>query len=256
MVQHLFLPKLNYHDFAYARLNDSSACSSPTDWVLEDCKYYDSDITRYQHTIGNQLEFIKGKRILDIGCNVGILSLLCLHNGATHVTGIDVRDKELEVSRELCSFAGYENFDFQFLNIYDLDKLKELCDNVDTVLLSGVFYHINNHVQLIETIANSSSKHLIVESQIWLENPSIPSIFWRMENTGDTYHGMEQDNQIKTIVVGVPNRNFIEKILMFYNYKVLYNREFEFLKNDGLMRHSCVITGTKEYQNYDNPVKK
>lgn len=253
-MEYNFLPKLNYHDFAWARSSDN--CYSKNEWQLSDCQYSKSDLIRYQHIIGNHIDLIKGKRILDIGCNVGVLSLFCLHNGASHVIGIDVRNKELEIANEVCSFAGYDNFDFQFLNIYELDKLKELCDQVDTILMSGVFYHINHHVQLIETLGSSTAENLIIESQIWLENPSIPSLFWRLEHTGNPHHGMEKDNQIKTIVVGVPNRNFVEKMIMYGEYKVTYNKQFDYLKEDGLLRHTCVIVGTKKYSNYINPIRK
>jgi SAM-dependent methyltransferase len=249
-----FLPILNYHDFAWSRFTDQ--CNSSDEWKLNECHYSKSDLVRYQHVIGNQLDLIKGKRILDIGCSTGVFSLFCLHNGASHVIGIDVRNKELEVAKEVCTFAGYDNFDFRFLNIYELDELKKVCDTVDTILMSGVFYHVNHHVPLIETISSSSAKNLIIESQIWLENPSIPSLFWRLEHTGDTHHGMEKDNQIKTIVVGVPNRNFVEKMIMYGEYKVIYNEQFDYLKDDGLMRHTCVLAGTKNYTNYINPIRK
>lgn len=249
-----FLPKLNYLNYAWEKSDNPNITKNS--WLLSEASYSRADLNRYKHIVYENLDFIKDKKILDIGCSVGVLSLICLHNHCEHVTGIDVRDIQLSIAKDTCEFAGYNNHTFKFLNIHELDQLKDECDKVDTILMSGVFYHVNHHALLMETISKSNAQNIIIESQVFLDCPSMPALFWRLENSGDIHHGMERDNSIKNIAVGVPNRNFIEKMLMLCGYKVTYNEQFDYLKNDGLTRHTCVIAGIKNQSNYQNPLFK
>ena len=128
-----------------------------------------------------------------------VLSMFCLYNGAKNITGIDIRDKELLVASQLCNTMGYKNHQFINLNLHNYEKLTELCNQVDTVLLSGVFYHLNDHVQVMEAISKSKAKNLIIESQVQLSCPDIPSVFWRLEHTSDSHHAMDLDGKSKTL---------------------------------------------------------
>lgn len=53
----------------------------------------------------NELEIlnnlVKGKTVLDIGCNKGYASILAVKHGATKVTSTDVVDSELEFFRHV-----------------------------------------------------------------------------------------------------------------------------------------------------------
>ncbi|HEU0030813.1 MAG TPA: class I SAM-dependent methyltransferase [Kofleriaceae bacterium] len=65
---------------------------------------------------------VRGKRVLDIGCNSGAYSLWAKRHGAREVIGIDIQDKRLEQARQL---ARHEGLDITFANrsLYDVGAL-------------------------------------------------------------------------------------------------------------------------------------
>jgi serine/threonine protein kinase len=54
------------------------------------------------------LPYLPDARILDLGCNMGMLSLHCLLGGASQVTGVDRESDIVECATQLASIAGKE----------------------------------------------------------------------------------------------------------------------------------------------------
>ena len=81
----------------------------------------DSRLSRYK------LPSFKGKTVLDIGCNLGMMMREAHNKKALRVVGIDWPDM-VEVSRELAIMDGYFNLDFVGADIKKLgpDPIKEL----------------------------------------------------------------------------------------------------------------------------------
>lgn len=239
-----FLPDPSLTLYAYHKLKNPLLTWE--DFDKSNRSYNDDDILRFKHIIENNKKYITNKNVLEIGCHLGYLSLYCLHNGAKFVKGTNVRTKELEISREICNIGGYKNYEFIHSNLYNLAELKELCDWADTILLSGVLYHIHNHIQLIQTIASSSSKNIIVESAIINDSNKMPALFWRLEDSSVSSQGMELDEKNKMIPVGIPNRSFLERMLDINGYKINYNKQFDLVPQDeGRVRITVVLSGEK-----------
>lgn len=51
---------------------------------------------------------LRGKRVLDVGCNSGAYCLWAKRRGAAEVVGVDIDDKRLEQGRELARHEGYD----------------------------------------------------------------------------------------------------------------------------------------------------
>lgn len=241
-----WLPDKRYYEYAYHKFfNPKVTYNTWNSW--DEWHYPEKDLIRFKHIIGDQLDHIQNKRVLDVACHLGYLSLFCLHNNASYVTGTNVRDRELEIADEVGKIAGYNNLEFINSNIYHTEEFLKLCNSHDTILLSGIIYHINNHYQVLKTIADSSAQTVIIETDLHkaINLGSNPIINWIVEETGLWSEGFEE-NQTTTFV-GVPNRQWIEQSLLQLNFTILYNKKFEFIDNNRISRDRCVIVGQKNF---------
>lgn len=211
-------------------------------WDGWDYPYYDT--VWLSHLIGNQLAHLKNKRVLDIGCGLGFISLFCLHNAASYVTGIDVRDDLLDLSRELNTLAGYSNCDFQNINVNQHSLILNLCNNHDTVMLAGILPVISDHYGLLRLIAESTAHTVIIDSKPFnIFGNTYPLVEWRNLQTSDAF-GPYQHTRSK-LFVGTPNQKWIETALIDLGFKLNYNQIFDFHNEDGTMNSHCVLVGTK-----------
>ena len=240
----IWLPDKKYYEYAYHKFfNPEVNYANWTPW--DEWNYPERDLLRFDHIIRQQVAHIQNKTVLDVACHLGYLSLFCLHNGAKQVTGTNVRDKELSIAKEISQLAGYTNCEFLNSNIYNLEKFYKLCNAHETVLLSGILYHVNNHYQLLKTIADSSAQTLILESSIQhaIDLAEYPIINWRMENTDISTSGFEDDQSIT--FVGIPNHKWIEQALRQLGFKLTYNEIIEYNDPSGRRTKRCILVGQK-----------
>lgn len=100
---------------------------------------------------------LRGRRVLDIGCNAGLHSFNAYWRGASAVTGIDMEQERIDQARMLTDlFKGLgrrtENISFKRASITEnLDHLND----VDTVLACCVLYHVGPVNELKQAIRNS-----------------------------------------------------------------------------------------------------
>ena len=239
-----WLPDKKYYEYAYHKFfNPEVNYANWTPW--DEWNYPERDLLRFDHIIRQQVAHIQNKTVLDVACHLGYLSLFCLHNGAKQVTGTNVRDKELSIAKEISQLAGYTNCEFLNSNIYNLEEFYKLCNAHETVLLSGILYHVNNHYQLLKTIADSSAQTLILESSIQhaIDLAEYPIINWRMENTDISTSGFEDDQSIT--FVGIPNHKWIEQALRQLDFKLTYNEIIEYNDPSGRRTKRCILVGQK-----------
>jgi tRNA (mo5U34)-methyltransferase len=93
-------------------------------------------------------ESLKGKTVLDIGCNAGFYAMEMKRRGADRVLGLDSRDEYLAQAR----FAAEVNdldVEFRNLSVYDVGKLGE---TFDLVIFMGVLYHLRHPLLALDLI--------------------------------------------------------------------------------------------------------
>ena len=100
------------------------------------------------------LEFLKkcninitGKKVLDVGCGVGTLSLFFAQQKARFVVGVDVSNRAISIADQARLSLGYKNV------IFRNSELKSTIGTFDIVLCSEVIEHIPNDLAFLETIA-------------------------------------------------------------------------------------------------------
>ena len=121
-----------------------------------------------------EISLVKGKKILDIGTGSGILGIIALKNGASHVVAIDI-DKLSIKCAEINAFLNKVNMDIRQGNLFDPIKKNELFDliiaNLPT-LPTPPKEKFNNYTQNIINAGFNGRKYLnplINQSSIYLK---------------------------------------------------------------------------------------
>jgi len=94
---------------------------------------------------------LAGKKVLDIGCWTGGMSLLLYAMGEPHITVIEEVFKYAETVRYLKYAFGLKNMSVIPKSLYDVELAK---GSYDLVNLSGVLYHITDIVVALKMITN------------------------------------------------------------------------------------------------------
>jgi SAM-dependent methyltransferase len=109
---------------------------------------------------------LKGKRVLDLGCNAGFFSLKAIEAGCDFVLGIDGRQMHVDQANLVFEVKDVDPSRYEFVcaNILDYDYGDEA--QFDLVLCLGVLYHINKPISLFEAIAPRNTDLLVIDTKI------------------------------------------------------------------------------------------
>ena len=102
----------------------------------------------WRHISSSVPRDLRGKTVLDIGCNAGFYSIEMKRRGAAQVVGLDTCDRYLAQARlaaEVCAV----DIEFRKLSVYDVAKLGE---RFDIVLLMGVLYHLRHPLLALDLL--------------------------------------------------------------------------------------------------------
>jgi cyclopropane fatty-acyl-phospholipid synthase-like methyltransferase len=113
-------------------------------WKDKDFELYQFENPRSRNVIDN-LDYLADCRVLDVGCNSGIYSLLLAANAA-HVHGIDVNAKYLEAAEAAKQYFrehvySVDNVSFERTT---LSQLRARETNFDAILACNVLYHLTD----------------------------------------------------------------------------------------------------------------
>ena len=110
---------------------------------------------RFAHTIPSDL---RGKSVLDVGCNAGFYSLEMKRRGAARVLGIDSDERYLAQARFAAS-VNEMDIEFRQLSVYEVGTLGE---TFDIVLFLGVLYHLRHPLLALDLLREHVVGDLLV----------------------------------------------------------------------------------------------
>jgi tRNA (mo5U34)-methyltransferase len=110
---------------------------------------------RFSHAIPSDL---RGKSVLDIGCNGGFYCMEMKARGAARVVGVDADDRYLAQAKFAAEVNGFD-IDFRRLSVYDIGQLGE---RFDIVLFLGVLYHLRHPLLALDLISEHVVGDLLV----------------------------------------------------------------------------------------------
>jgi tRNA (mo5U34)-methyltransferase len=140
---------------------------------------------------------LRGRTVLDIGCNAGFYSIEMKRRGAERVLGIDFDETYLAQARFAAEVCGAD-IEFRQLSVYDVGKLAE---KFDVVLFLGVFYHLRHPLLALDLIHEHVAKDLFVFQSMQRGSPEL-------EPVAEDYHFWQTQIFEKA---GFPRMYFIEK---------------------------------------------
>jgi tRNA (mo5U34)-methyltransferase len=110
---------------------------------------------KFLHTIPNDL---RGKTVLEIGCNAGFYALELKRRGADRVVGIDSDPRYLAQAR-FAAEVNHLEIEFRELNVYSIAELKE---SFDLVLFMGVLYHLRHPLLALDLLHEHAVKNTLI----------------------------------------------------------------------------------------------
>ena len=109
---------------------------------------------------------LKGKRVLDIGCNAGFWSLQAIEADCEYILGVDGRQMHVDQANLVFETKGIESqrYDFVQGDIFEYDFAQH--GDFDIVFYFGLMYHINKPVVLMEKIAAVNTDVVIIDTDL------------------------------------------------------------------------------------------
>jgi tRNA (mo5U34)-methyltransferase len=139
---------------------------------------------------------LRGRTVLDIGCNGGFYSIEMKRRGADRVVGIDWDQRYLDQARFAAEVTATE-VEFKRLSVYDVASLGE---RFDVVLFMGVLYHLRHPLLALDLLHEHATRDLFV--------------FQSMLRGRESVMELEQDYPFSTTDIfdhpGYPKLHFVE----------------------------------------------
>ena len=185
---------------------------------------------------------LKGKKILDVGCNAGFFALKLIEAGCDYLVGIDGRQSHIDKANFVFNVKEIDKkrYDFHCGNIYDLDF--KSFGEFDIVICLGFFHHVNKPIELLEKISEVNSDLLLLETRL----TKIPGKFIHIQDDVDKNH---YANSIDYSLTMFPSKKAVLSMTNMLNYNsIILNPQKEhkkILRNYKLNRRLAFICSKK-----------
>ncbi|HVL66481.1 MAG TPA: TIGR04290 family methyltransferase [Vicinamibacterales bacterium] len=110
---------------------------------------------RFAHAIPGDL---RGRTVLDIGCNAGFYAIEMKRRGADRVVAVDSDPRYLAQARFAAEVLGAD-IEFREMSVYRLPALEE---RFDLVLFMGVLYHLRYPLLALDILHEHVTRDLLV----------------------------------------------------------------------------------------------
>jgi tRNA (mo5U34)-methyltransferase len=101
---------------------------------------------------------LRGRTVLDVGCNAGFYSIEMKRRGADRVVGIDSDPDYLAQARFASEVCGAD-LELREMSVYDVGALRE---RFDLVLFMGVLYHLRHPLLALDLLHEHVTRDLLV----------------------------------------------------------------------------------------------
>lgn len=106
---------------------------------------------------------LRGRTVLDVGCNAGFFAIQMKQRGAARVLGIDSDERYLAQARFAADVAGVE-IELRRLTVYEVASLGE---RFDLVLFLGVLYHLRHPLLALDLLhAHVVADLLVIQTML------------------------------------------------------------------------------------------
>ncbi len=175
---------------------------------------------------------LRGKSVLDIGCNAGFYSFEMKRRGADRVVGVDSDEDYLAQARFAAEVLGLE-IEFRRLSVYDIGRLDE---RFDVVLFMGVLYHLRHPLLALDLIHRHVARDVLVFQSMLRGSPDEARLLpdYDFHDTGifeapefPRMHFIEANYAGDPTNWWIPNRACAEAMLRSAGFKITAHPEEE-----------------------------
>jgi len=184
---------------------------------------------------------LRGRTVLDIGCNGGFYSIEMKRRGADRVVAIDWDERYLAQARFAAEVSDLD-IEFHRLSVYDIATLGE---RFDVVLFMGVLYHLRHPLLALDLLYAHVTRDLLVFQSMLRGADIVPAILPDYpfseraifdEPGYPRLHFVEQRYTGDQTNWWIPNRAAAEAMLRSAGYDILAHPESEVF----ICRHGAV----------------
>ena len=177
-------------------------------------------------------ESLKGKSVLDIGCNAGFYTMEMKRRGAERVVGLDTEEEYLEQAKFAAAVNKLE-IEFRKMSAYDVAELGE---RFDLVIFMGVLYHLRHPLLALDLIYEHAARDLLLFQSMQRGDSRIDCIdrnydFWATEHFDSPgypkLHFIEHQYADDPTNWWAPNRACVEAMLRSSGFVIAAHPEEE-----------------------------
>ena len=175
---------------------------------------------------------LRGRSVLDIGCNGGFYSIEMKRRGAGRVLGID-SDSDYVAQARFATEVSELDIEFRRLSVYEVESIGE---KFDIVLFMGVLYHLRYPLLALDLIHEHAAGDLMVFQSMQRGSRDLEPIetdydFWetaQFERPGyPKLHFIEHRYANDPTNWWVPNRACVEAMLRSAGFAITAHPEDE-----------------------------
>jgi tRNA (mo5U34)-methyltransferase len=132
----------------------------------------DYPMCKWRHFAHAIPQDLRGRTVLDIGCNAGFYAIEMKRRGADRVVGIDSDEAYLAQARLAAEVCGVE-LELRLSSVYDVERLRE---RFDVVLFMGVLYHLRHPLLALDLIRDHVARDLLVFQSMLRGSPEVAEV--------------------------------------------------------------------------------
>src|SRR6185436_15568484 len=106
---------------------------------------------------------LRGKTVLDVGCNAGFYAFEAKRRGAKRVLGVDGQRQHVRQGLFVRKVLGLD-VEFRRLNVYELSA--RTAGRFDITLALGLLYHLKHPILALENLYQVTRELLVIETAI------------------------------------------------------------------------------------------
>jgi tRNA (mo5U34)-methyltransferase len=184
---------------------------------------------RFAHALPADL---RGRTVLDVGCNAGFYSIEMKKRGADRVVGIDSDPDYIAQARFAAEVCGVE-IEWRLLSVYDVAALGE---RFDIVLFMGLVYHLRHPLLALDLLHEHAVNDLFVFQSLLRGDDQVEPVdddypFWETEAFARAsfprLHFIEKRFSGDPTNWWVPNRAGAEAMLRSAGFRIAAHPEEE-----------------------------
>jgi tRNA (mo5U34)-methyltransferase len=124
---------------------------------------------RFSHVVPANL---RGKTVLDIGCNAGFYAIEMKKRGADRVVGLDTDEAYLAQARFAAQVHGVD-VELRRMSVYEVGLLRE---KFDLVIFMGVLYHLRHPLLALDLLHRHVVRETLLFQSMLRGNAEIPDL--------------------------------------------------------------------------------